>query len=108
MIAFQVRSSLTDGYQRSKPVRNSDYKRFISRQASVVSSLGPCDPCHTGPHGGNQKSSDLSCIPLTRKEHDQFDRDPQAFAERHMLDISNLILQFNALYEVMTGESLVR
>ncbi len=99
MQAFQVRSHLSDGYQRSKPVRNRKYLQFISRQASVVSGLGPCDPCHTGPHGGNQKSSDLSAIPLTRKEHIRFDADPPAFAERHGIDIPNLILKFNTLFD---------
>jgi hypothetical protein len=86
-------------YAGSKPVRDPKYLAFIKRQASVVSGLGPCDPCHTGPHAAGQKSSDLSAIPLTRKEHDRFDRDPRGFALLHRLDIPSLIAEFNQLYD---------
>ena len=89
-------------YSGSKPVRDPKYLQWIKRQASVVSGFGPCDPCHTGPHATGQKSSDLSAIPLTRREHDQFDADPRGFAELHGLDIPNLILQFNELYAQQT------
>lgn len=85
-------------YRGSKPVRDRKYLQFIKRQASVVSGLGGCDPCHTGPHGVGQKASDLSCIPLTRKEHDQFDADPRGFALQHGLDIPALIARFNAQF----------
>lgn len=96
--AFEVRALFGDRYQRGRPVRSPKYLAFIRRQASVVSGLGGCDPCHTGPHGAGQKSSDLSAIPLTRREHDQFDADPQGFAELHGLDIQSLILKLNALF----------
>ncbi len=97
--AYQLRSSLADGYQRAKPVRSPRYLAFIRQQGSVVSGFGPCQACHTGPHGGGQKSSDLSAIPLTWKEHQRFDVDPRAFAEFHLLDVPNLIEQFNACFE---------
>jgi hypothetical protein len=86
-------------YCGTRPVRDPKYLQFIKRQASVVSGLGPCDPCHTGPHATSQKSSDRSAIPLTRREHDRFDADPRGFAELHQLDIPALILQFNELYD---------
>jgi hypothetical protein len=82
-----------------KPVRSEAYKAFIRKQASPVSGLGPCDACHTGGHGRGQKSSDLECIPLTRKEHDQFDKDPQGFAALHGLDIPELILKYQKQYQ---------
>jgi hypothetical protein len=97
--AFQVRSSLAQGYRRSKPVRNPKYLAFIRKQASVVSGLGPCDACHTGMHGAGQRSSDLSAIPLTRREHARYDEDPRAFAKWHGLDIAAEISRLNALFE---------
>lgn len=100
MIAYQVQSSLSVGYQRGKPVRSPKYLAFIRRQASVVSGRGGCDPCHTGPHGAGQKSSDLSAIPLTRKEHDEFDADPDGFAARHGLNIPQLIADLNRIFEL--------
>jgi hypothetical protein len=96
-MAYQVRPR-PDSYQRSKPVRNERYLAFIRRQPSVVSELGPCDACHTGPHGYGQKANDLDCIPLTRKEHSQFDADPQAFAAANGLEIPTLIEGFQASY----------
>jgi hypothetical protein len=87
-------------YSGSTPVRDAKYRAFIRRQASVVSGFGPCDPCHTGPHAAGQKSSDLHCIPLTRREHERFDADPHGFAAHHQLDIPNLIAQFNELYQI--------
>ena len=86
-------------YCGSRPVRDPKYLRYIKRQASVVSGFGGCDPAHTGPHAVGQKSSDLDVIPLTRKEHDQFDADPRGFALKHGLDIPNLIAQFNEMYD---------
>jgi hypothetical protein len=80
------------------PVRNAKYLRFIKSEPSVVSGRAGCDPCHTGPHALNQKASDLTCIPLTREEHDEFDKNPRAFAEKHGLDIPALIADFNAQF----------
>jgi len=45
-----------------------------------------------------QKSCDLTCIPLCRRCHDEFDADPRGFAERNKLDIAALIEQFNRFY----------
>ncbi len=98
IVAYQVDVSIT--YRPGRPVRSRKYLAFIRRQASVVSGLGPCDPCHTGPHGAGQKASDLTCIPLTRREHDQFDADPRGFARRHGLDIPELIRHFNGLFAI--------
>lgn len=85
-------------YSGSAPVRDRKYLLWIKRQASVVSGFGGCDPCHTGPHATGQKSSDLTAIPLTQKEHDAFDADPRGFAELHGLDIPALIQEFNEMY----------
>jgi len=87
-------------YCGGKPVRSPKYLAFIRRQASVVSGFGGCDACHCGAHAIGQKSSDLTCLPMTRKEHDQFDADPRGFALLHGLDIPALIARFNAEYEM--------
>lgn len=86
-------------YQGSKPVRDEAYKRFIKCLPCLVClKTWQIDPCHTGPHATSQKSSDLSCIPLCRKHHIEFDAAPYDFAERHKLDIPALIQQFNQFY----------
>jgi hypothetical protein len=85
-------------YHGAKPVRDPRYLRWIKRQASVVSGLGPCDACHSGPHAIGQKASDLTAIPLTRREHERFDADPKGFAKLHGLDIPALIAGFNQAY----------
>ena len=86
-------------YSGSKPVRDPKYLAFIRRQASVASGLGPCDACHSGPHAVGQKSSDRDCLPLTRREHEQYDADPRGFALLHGLDVPSLIREFNELYD---------
>jgi len=87
-------------YQGTKPTRDADYTRFIKRLPCVAClRTWWIDPAHTGPHGIGQKSSDLSCIPLCRRCHDQFDADPRGFAARHRLDIPALIQKFNQFYE---------
>ena len=95
---FGIRSERM--YSGCKPVRDPKYLAFIRRQASVVSGFGGCQACHTGMHAGNQKSSDLSCIPLTRREHDQYDADPRGFALKHGLDVPSLIREFNEMYDL--------
>jgi len=81
-----------------KPVRSPRYLAWIRKQPSVVSNLWPVEACHTGPHARSQKASDLDAIPLTRKEHISFDRDPCAYAALHGLDIPRLIAEFNQRY----------
>jgi hypothetical protein len=85
-------------YQRHQPVRDDDYKRFIKRLPCVgcLKTWG-IDPAHTGPHGIGQKSCDLSCIPLCRTCHRDYDAAPLKFATRK-LDIPALIKQFNEFY----------
>ena len=90
-------------YQGGVPVRDPLYLAFIRKQGSIVSGLGPCEACHTGPHAISQKASDRDTIPLTRREHERFDAYPRGFAAHHGLDIPNLIQQFNALYDESKG-----
>ena len=88
-------------YQREKPVRDPAYKRFIKRLPCLAcGKTWGVDPCHTGPHATAQKASDLKCIPLCRKCHDQFDSNPQDFAVVHQLDIEASIGLFNHLWSL--------
>lgn len=85
-------------YQRQKPVRDPLYLKFIRSMPSAKSGRYGCDPCHTGPTG--QKASDLSCIPLSSKEHREFDADPRGCAERWGIDVPALIQRLNRAYEL--------
>jgi hypothetical protein len=95
-------------YRPGKPIRDPEYLRFVrSFPCAVCSKQWGVDPCHTGPHGLRQKSSDLSCIPLCRAHHrtgnDALDKiGPVRFEERFKLDIHSLIEQLNELYQERT------
>jgi hypothetical protein len=57
------------------------------------------EACHTGPHGIGQKSCDLTCIPLTRQLHREYDASPRAFMERHGLDVQAVVARLRAGYQ---------
>ena len=82
----------------NKPYRNPRYRQWIKSLPSAVSGLTPCDPCHTGPHALGQKASDLTCIPLTREEHEEMGRDPEAFAAKYQLDVAALVKRLNRVW----------
>jgi hypothetical protein len=93
-------------YQRSKPVRDAEYRRFIKRlPCAACLKTWWIDPAHTGPHGTSQKACDLTCIPLCRRCHDLYDANPRQFAERHQLDIPALIRRFKEFYEGLKGRA---
>lgn len=96
-----IRANFTPG-RPQKPVRDENYKRFVKSLPSAVSGRYGCDPCHTGPHGTGQKSSDLSVIPLTRTEHREFDKNPRAFVDKWGLDIPTTVARLNRAYELKT------
>lgn len=83
-----------------RPYRNARYRRWVASLPSAVSGLSPCDPCHTGPHPFGRKASDLSCIPLTREEHRQYDQDPISFCIRHNLDVQSLVTRLNVCWRM--------
>jgi hypothetical protein len=93
-------------YQRSKPVRDPEYKRFIKRLPCVgCGRTWGIDPMHTGPHALNQKASDLDVLPGCRRCHNEFDADPHGFAERKHLNIPALIRRFNEFYSKLKGQA---
>lgn len=93
-------------YQRCKPVRDPDYRRFIKRLPCVAClRTWHVDPAHTGPHGLGQKADDSNCIPLCRRCHDAYGANPRQFAERHQLDIPALIRRFNEFYDRLKGRA---
>lgn len=79
----------------TQPFRSLRYRQWIKSLPSAVSGQYGCDPCHTGPHGYGQKSSDLMCIPLTRSEHEELACDPKAFQEKYGLDVAELVKRLN-------------
>ena len=91
-------------YRAVQPVRDPLYRRFI-KSLPCVACLRRwwVDPCHTGPHGVGQKSCDMTCIPLCRKHHQEYDAAPVKFAARYKLDIPALILMFNSFYQTKLG-----
>ena len=95
---FQVRPGPV--YRAEKPVRDPEYRRFIKRlPCAACGRTWQVDPCHTGAHGMSQKASDLSCIPLCRTCHREYDAAPCAFAETHALDVRMLITKLNQFYQ---------
>jgi hypothetical protein len=90
---------------KSRPFRSYRYRSWIKSLPSAVSGLTPCDPCHTGPHGYAQKASDLTCIPLTRQEHEEYDANPKAFCVKYELDLPDLVNTLNQLWLQNTRRS---
>lgn len=87
-------------YQRSQPVRNAGYRRFIKSHPCIgCGATRLVDPAHTGPHPYGQKSSDMTVLPMCRKCHLEFDADPQGFTDLYNLDVPAEILKFNQLWD---------
>lgn len=82
----------------SQPFRSYPYRRWIKSLPSAVSGQYGCDPCHTGPHAFGEKADDLTCIPLTRSEHEAYDRNPEAFCNKHGLDVPALVKRLNRIW----------
>lgn len=96
--AFEVRSALRK--RSARPVRDANYRRYVrSHPCAACGRTWSVEACHTGPHGLSQKSCDLTCIPLCRQDHRDFDADPRGFAEKRNLDVSSLIAELQAGYE---------
>jgi len=65
------RSTLRDGAGfAASPAQRAK----VAGMASIHSGQGPCDPAHLWPRGRGGCDSPLCVVPLTRAEHDAFDR----------------------------------
>lgn len=94
---FGIRSEIR--YRPSRPVRDAEYRRWVkSLPCAACGRSWNIDPAHTGPHGMSQKASDLTCIPLCRRDHDAYDAAPYEFADRHYLDVPALVERLNRDY----------
>ena len=78
-----------------------DYRKFIRSLGCCAEAcplaLKPADCCHTGPRALGTRSSDLNCIPLCRRHHEQFDANPKAFLAKHKIDLPRLIEGLNEI-----------
>jgi hypothetical protein len=92
-------------YQPSKPVRDEAYRRFIKKlPCCICGKSWGIDPAHTGPHGLNQKASDMDCLPMCRRCHDKFDADPRGEAQRSKIDVAALVQKLNSFwFEKLNG-----
>jgi hypothetical protein len=98
MQAFQIAPGPI--YQPEKLVRDPLYRRWIKQFPCLgCGATWGIDPCHTGPHGLNQKACDSRCIPLCRKCHDAFDANPELFAQRHGWNLTLIINLFNQVWK---------
>jgi len=85
-----------------EPIRNPGYLQWIrTLPCSVCRTTRAVEAAHTGPHGLNQKSSDLSAIPLCAKHHRTGDHSyhklgPRKFAEVHELNIPAIVARLSA------------
>ena len=87
-------------YTGVAPLRDEAYRRWIRSFACVVCGQRyGIEAAHTGPHGIGQKASDYSCIPLCKEHHAELHQGVSAFAEQHLVDVSNLVEQLNELWK---------
>jgi hypothetical protein len=88
-----------------KPFRDELYKRFVKTFPCCACGVWwNIDPCHTGPHSHGAKGCDLRCIPLCRRCHNAFDRNPIQFAAAHNMDVAGLIQTYRELYSITFPE----
>lgn len=91
-------------YRKEDLLRSRAYRQFVkSFPCAACRKHWGIDPCHVGPHGYGQKSSDDTCIPLCRACHRAFDANPRAFARKHKLDIPVMIERFRRLFAAGPG-----
>jgi hypothetical protein len=83
-------------YRAGKQVRNGPGGRFIKRlRCMACGATRNIDPCRSGMYWLSQNASDLRCVPLSRKVHDQLDRGLKALALLHHSNLAALIQKLN-------------
>jgi hypothetical protein len=90
----------------TQPFRSLRYRQWIKSLPSAVSGQYGCDPCHTGPHPYGVKADDRTCIPLTREEHEEMSQDPEAFCQKHGLDVPTLTKRLNQAWFTAQSQPL--
>jgi len=75
-----------------KSIQNRAYRKFVAGfPCCACGQNWWIDPAHTGPRGRGQKASDLDCIPLCRKCHEQYHQGHADFLSQHSLDLRTII-----------------
>jgi hypothetical protein len=99
---------------RRGPMRSKPYRDWCNRQWCAVSNTVPgvwlewfgrysiIDAAHTQNNGMGSKGPDSSCVPLERALHIEYDRDRQAFEEKHKVDMKKIAAEH---YERFLAES---
>jgi hypothetical protein len=83
-------------YQAPEILRSEPYKRWVRSFCCLVcKKWWGIEASHTGPHGGSQKASDSTCIPLCRDHHREMHRGVLRFIERYRLDIPREVERLN-------------
>lgn len=102
---FKVRSDSYRKWIRSLPClicSRSSKEQQLAREWGGYVGLRT-EACHTGEHGLGTKSDDIRCLPLCGYHHQAplrgMDRiGPQAFEERHNIELKELCLRHIARY----------
>lgn len=80
---------------RRGPLRSRAYRAWIRILPSVVSERFGCEACHTVNNGMSSKGTDLSCVPLTRAEHREYDAGREAFEAKYGVCMAEIVLDLN-------------
>lgn len=102
---------------RKGPMRSKAYREWCNEQWCAVSNTVPgvwlewsgrysiIDAAHTQNNGTGSKGPDSSCVPLERALHIEYDRDRQAFEEKHSIDMKALAAEHYARFLRETGNA---
>lgn len=84
------------GNFKKKQYRSEKYMKFVRDLPCVVCGTMPCDPHHTTKAGMSIKATDLSCIPVCRIHHDEFNAvgsGPRTFEAKHNINIKTELIK---------------
>lgn len=88
---------------RRGPYRSWKYRAWIRTVPSVVSGRTGCEACHTVNNGMRSKGSDLSCVPMTRAEHREYDAGRKAFERKYGISMTAEVRKLNSIWFQYSG-----
>lgn len=87
------------------PARSWRYRAWIRTLPSVVSGKMGCEACHTQNNGMRSKGSCYTCVPLTRAEHIEYDKNRQAFEEKYGISMAERVKYLNSVWKLGKEEA---